>query len=302
MSETPPSQHPRAVGFVGLAGRPNVGKSTLLNRLVGQKVSIVSDRPQTTREQICGIYTDERLQAVLVDVPGIIAAETDPFNQSLMYTVAQSLSRCDLVLHLRDARRPDLAEDNAVAEMIQATGKPVWLVWNKVDAVKSTRPVAASLGELPYGKIFSISAKTGRGVDRLLEAVAETLPQGPLLYDPEQVSDRDLRFLAAELVREKLFRYLGQEIPYGTIAVTEQFEEERAGKAYLRITIVTDRQAHKPIIVGHRGAMLKKIGQLARHDIEQLLDREVYLELFVKVMPKWRRNPELLREFGLKTR
>ena len=293
---------PRAVGFVGLAGRPNVGKSTLLNRLVGQKISIVSDRPQTTREQICGIYTDAKLQAVLVDVPGIIPNDADTFNQSLMHTVATALAGCDLVLHMRDARRPGLPEDIAVGEMIRATGKPVWLVWNKVDAVRSGRPTAAELGDLPYARIFSISAKTGRGVPDLLAAVAEVLPVGPLLYDADQVCDRDLRFLAAEMVREKLFRYLGQEIPYGTIAVTEQFDEDRAGKAYLRITIVTDRQAHKPIILGHGGAMLKKIGQAARRDIEQLLEREVYLELFVKVTPKWRRNSELLREFGLKQR
>ena len=287
----------RPVGFVGLAGVPNVGKSTLVNRLVGQKISIVSDRPQTTRERISGVFTDERMQAVLVDIPGILDAQ-DKFNQALMDCAAEGLKGCDLVLHLRDARRPHGPEDAPVRELIRKSGRPAWLVWNKVDKAGGLFP--AGEDATAYARTFGISAKTGRGVEKLLVALAEVLPRGPLMYDPEQICDRDLRFLAAEMVREKVFRYLGAEIPYSTAAVTEVFDEEREGKVYIQVTILTERAAHKPIIVGHQGAMLRKIGTAARREIENLCDRPVYLELWVKVRPKWRRNESVLKELGLK--
>jgi len=284
--------------LVGLAGIPNVGKSTLVNRLVGQKVSIVSDRPQTTRERVCGILTDARMQAVLVDIPGILDPK-DKFNQALMEWAEVGLRGCALILHLRDARRPDDPADEPVREMIRRSRKPVWLVWNKIDRTPGKMFLSGSEG-LPYRKVLGLSAKTGRGVPALLDALAESLPQGELLYDPEQVCDRELRFLAAELVREKLFRYLGEEIPYATATVTETFDESPPEKVYIRIVILTEREAHKPIILGDHGAMIKKIGQSARLEMEKLLGRPVYLDLWVKVREKWRKNDFQLAELGLK--
>jgi GTP-binding protein Era len=289
---------PRATGFVGLAGVPNVGKSTLVNKIVGQKVSIVSDRPQTTRERICGIFTGERLQVALVDIPGILDPK-DRFNESLMAWAELGIAGCDLVLHLRDARRPKDPADLPVQDMVRRSAKPVWLVWNKIDRVPG-KMFPAHCEDLPYQKVFGIAAKSGRGVPELVEALALTLPRGPLMYDPEQVCDRDLRFLVAELVREKLFRYLGQEIPYATAAVTEQFDEERGEKLYLRVDILTERKAHKPIILGRDGEMIKKIGQAARREIETLCGRPVYLELWVRIAPKWRKNEQQLLELGLR--
>jgi GTP-binding protein Era len=286
------------MGFAGLAGVPNVGKSTLVNRLIGQKISIVSDRPQTTRERICGIYSDEAAQMVLVDIPGILEPR-DAFNQALMETAAQGLKGCDLILHLRDARRPDDPADLPVQTMIRRSGQPVWLVWNKLDRAPGKMYRAASAGQ-EYQRIFGISAKTGRGMSELLAALREALPEGPPLYDKDQLSDRDLRFLAAELVREKLFRYLGEEIPYALVTYTEEFDEARGEKIYLAVTIMTERAAHKPIIIGKGGAMLKKIGQAARGEIETLCQRPVYLDLRVKVHPRWRKDIHQLIELGLK--
>jgi GTP-binding protein Era len=310
------------VGYVGLAGAPNVGKSTLVNRIVGQKICVVSDRPQTTRARTLGILTDARMQAIFVDIPGILTPR-DRFNEALMECAADGLRRCDLVLHLRDARRREgrrgAAIDDPVIEMIRRGGRPVWLVWNKVDRVagklwtvdptegprangEDSEKLGSSAGAchpLTYRRVFGLSAKTGRGVQRLLDALAESLPAGELRYDPDQLCDRDLRFLAAELVREKLLRYLGAEIPYATATLTETFDEHRGEKVYIRIVILTERAAHKPIIIGHKGAMLQKIGQAARLDLERMLDRPVFLELWVKVWPHWRRSPSRLVELGL---
>lgn len=287
---------PRHVGFVGLAGAPNVGKSTLLNRLVGQKISIVSDRPQTTRQQISGILTNEHVQAILVDIPGILAAD-DKFNRALVETAEQGLAGCDMVLHLRDVRREYDPNDEPVVELLRRSGKPIWLVWNKID--RRTRMLPPTPADLPYREVYAISGKTGAGLDELLAGLTKALPFGPLLYDPEQVSDRDLRYMAGELVREKLFRYLGQEIPYGTATEVETFDEERE-KVLIRVLILTERENHKAIIIGQGGQMLKKVGQAARIEIEQLVGRPIFLELWVKVRPAWRKDDRQLKRLGLK--
>lgn len=300
----PPSLHPRPVGFVGLAGAPNVGKSTLVNHLIGQKISIVSDRPQTTRERVCGIYTDENLQAVLVDIPGIMGKQQagDPFNRSLLECASQSLADCEVVLHLRDARRRIDPVDEPVRALLARTNRPRWLVWNKLDRVPS-RMFHGDLecDGLTYERVFGISARTGKGLPKLLEALASILPTGPLLYDPDQLCDRDLRFLASELVREKLFRYLGEEVPYGLATQTEVFDENNPEKVVIRVLILTEREAHKPIIIGHGGAMLRRVGQAARLELEKLTGRPVFLELWVKVRAKWRKNNRILEELGLKS-
>lgn len=291
---------PRHVGFVGLAGAPNVGKSTLLNRFVGQKISIVSDRPQTTRQQVSGIYTNEHVQAIFVDIPGILATG-DKFNRALVETAEQGLSGCDMVLHLRDIRRPIDIEDEPVLELLRRSRKPVWLVWNKIDRrpERAGRALPPTPADLPYQQVYAISGKTGAGIDELIAGLAKALPFGPLLYDPEVLSDRDLRFMAGELVREKLFRYLGQEVPYGTATEVENFDESR-DKVVIRVLILTERESHKAIIIGQGGQMLKKIGQAARLEIEELIERPVFLELWVKVKPAWRKDDRQLKRLGLK--
>ncbi len=297
----------RPVGFVGLAGAPNVGKSTFVNRLVGQKISIVSDRPQTTRERVCGIYTDDRLQVVLVDIPGIMdqTQAHDPFNRALLETAERALIDCDLVLHLRDGRHPDDPRDEAVRVLLKNVSRPKWLIWNKIDRTPGrlwpAAPPSHEIYRLQYDRVLGISAKTGRGFTSLLDFLIQTLPRGPLLYDQDQLSDRDLRHLAAELVREKLFRYLGEELPYQLATFTEKFDEGNREKIVIQVTILTEREAHKPIIIGEGGRMLKKIGQAARVELERLFERPVFLELWVKVRPKWRQNERLLVELGLKS-
>lgn len=288
----------RRVGYIGLAGAPNVGKSTLVNRLVGQKISIVSDRPQTTRERLCGILTDDRMQAIFVDIPGITDPK-DKLGDVLLGWALYGLKNCDLVWHLRDARREASPDDPKVIEMIQEAGKPAWLLWNKIDRVKGWE-MPPLPDDLPYARQFAISGLRGDGIDEILDALAETLPPGPLLFEDDQVSDRDLRFLVAELVREQLFRNLGQEVPYGLATQTEVFEENPAGKTLIRVVIYTEREAHKPIIIGKGGEMLKKIGARARAEIERLLDAPVFLELWVKVRPKWRSDEQQLTRFGLR--
>jgi GTP-binding protein Era len=288
----------KGVGFVGLAGEPNVGKSTLVNRLVGQKISIVSDRPNTTRQKICGIYTDARLQAVFVDLPGLLEPG-DKLNEVLMDNARFGLKGCDVIWHLRDARGASEKFDQFSVEMIRETGLPVWLIWNKIDKARGTQGPDGR-EPLSYDKRFSISARTGNGLDCLLDELAEHLPEGPLLFDRDQVTDRDMRFLAAELVREQLFRHLGREVPYATATFTESFEEDRPDKIMIRIVIMTERKAHKPILIGQGGRMLKKIGQSARLEIERMTGRPVYLDLWVKVRPGWRRDELRLMELGLK--
>lgn len=289
-------------GFVGMAGTPNVGKSTLVNRLVGQKISIVSKRPQTTRERVAGILTDEKMQAVLLDLPGIIEPR-DAFNEAIVNNAAQGLTDCDLILHICDARRGYQEEVAPVEALLRHSKAPVWLIWNKLDRLPSrelSRRHDPPVGAPVYGKTFAISAKTGRGVDKLAEAMRDALPEGVPFYDPEQVCDRNLRFMAAELVREKLFRFLGEELPYATATWTEEFDENRGPKVYINVVIQVERPTQKPMVIGHEGQLIKRIGESARREIEGLMDRPVYLDLWVKVRPKWRKNEHELIRLGYK--
>lgn len=292
------------VGFVGLAGCPNVGKSTLVNRLIGQKISIVSRRPQTTRERINGIYSDDKTQIVFLDLPGIMTPQ-DRFNEVLVENAEEGLADCDLILHMCDARRGFSDEELPVIERLRKTNLPVWLIWNKFDRLPSRKLSDRHQpppGAPEYERTFTISAKHGQQVEGLLESIREVLPEGHPYYDPEMVCDRNLRFLASEMVREKLFRFLGEELPYATATETEEFDEERGGKTYIRVTIYVERESQKPMVIGKNGLMLKKIGEAARKEIEALCDAAVYLELWVKVRPKWRKNEMELLRLGLKNR
>jgi GTP-binding protein Era len=286
-------------GFVGLAGAPNAGKSTLLNRLVGQKVAIVSRRPQTTRHRVGGIVTEPGFQLILVDTPGILATE-DSFNRSLVAVAEESLKGCDLIVHLRSPDTAGGEDEQRVIDSLRAIGRPVIEVWNKMDLEGEQAPEIAT--GIDYAASFKISALTGMGIEKLKEELAARLPEGPLLYPEDDVSDRDLRFLAPEIVREKIFSLLKQEVPYGIATWTEEWEDRPEGKTYVRVVIQTEREAHKQIIIGEGGAMIKKIGQMARPEIEELSGGSVFLDLWVKVKPKWRKDASELERLGLKPR
>lgn len=282
-------------GFVGLAGVPNVGKSTLLNRLIGQKVSITSRAPQTTRNRVCGILTDEKMQAIFVDVPGILATE-EAFNLRLVQCARSALAGCDLILHLRSADTQNQENEEQVRKVLDRAGVPVWEVWNKID-LKKNRPDPA-ITENAYAKSFEVSAKTGRGLDRMRAEIREALPPGPMLYPEGDLSDRDLRFLCAEFVREQLFRQLRQEVPYGIATWVDRWEERDDGRIYMRVTIQTEREAHRRIILGAKGATIKAVGSAARREIERLCEAPVFLDLWVHIVPKWRSKPLELKRLG----
>ncbi len=289
-------------GFVGLAGVPNVGKSTLVNALIGQKVSIVSRSAQTTRHRVCGILTDKSMQAVLVDVPGILDARDD-FNSGLVRCAAQGLLDCDLILHLRSTDTLKLEDESRAIEILKSFGRPIFEIWTKVDLKKGPRPEEMPRPDLAYAGRLRVSARTGRGLSELTGAIGEALPRGPLLYPEDDLSDRDLRFLCAEIVREKVFRLMRQEIPYGVATWVEDWKEPQheGGKLVIRMTIQTDREAHKRMIVGSKGTTLRRIGSEARTEIEGLVGQDVFLELWVRVKAGWRKSPTELERLGLNT-
>lgn len=291
-----PQAEVRRSGLVGLAGVPNAGKSTLVNRILGRKISIVSSCPQTTRHRICGIWTDAPAQAVLVDLPGILETG-DKFNGSLVSCAGESLNGCDFVLHVRTTRSAGSPDEEQVGRLLQKIRKPVWQVWNKIDVAPPV-PTESKHG-LDYARSFAVSAKTGRGIERLKAALKEALPEGPWLYPPEDLSDRDMRFLAAERVREKLFLYLQKELPYGIATWTETWENREGAKPLVRVVIQTERESHKRIIIGKGAEMLKKIGSAARREIEDLYGEGIFLELFVRVKPNWRKDEDELSRLEL---
>lgn len=287
---------PTRAGFIGLAGAPNVGKSTLVNRLVGQKLAIVSACPQTTRHRLRAIWTEGETQAVLVDVPGILET-AEKFNLALVSCAEEGLKDSDLLLHLRTARTAGTPDDTRTREVLKSLETEVWQIWNKIDQAPPNAPDPDELAL--YERTFFISAKTGRGVGALKKALLNAMPESPWLYPEDDLTDRDLRFLAAERVREKVFLYLQKEIPYSVATWTEAWEERRAGKTYVRIVIQAERESHKRIIIGKGGEMLRRIGSAARREIENLYGGRLFLELFVRVKPHWRRDDEELKKLEL---
>ncbi len=290
-------------GFAAILGKPNAGKSTLMNRLVGEKVAIVSPKPQTTRDRINGIRSDERSQIIFVDMPGLVEPR-DRLNEALVENIRQALDGVDLVIHLVDVTDPEPMAPPA-PEILGAIEVPVLAAINKIDRVPRGFDLEKRLAEKPgwiepdrYEEILQISATEGRGLDALLEAVFERLPEGPPLYDPEELTDRDLRWLSGEIVREKVFLLLGEELPYSIAVETEEFREREDGKWFIRVVIYVERDSQKGIVIGSGGQMLKKIGQAARGEVEALAGMAVYLELWVKVRKNWRKKENELRRFG----
>jgi len=287
-------------GFVALVGRPNVGKSTLLNHLVGQKISITSRRPQTTRHRICGIKTNAEGQIVFVDTPGIHASQKRAMNRYLNRAAISALLDVDVIVWLVD-RPMWLPEDELVLERIKSAAVPVILVINKVDRLEDKALLLPFLEEAAARRAFAdlipVSALKGANLDVLERKIIELLPEGEPIYPDDQVTDKPERFFAAEVIREKLLRSLSQEVPHALTVEIEQFKSE-GGLTRIGAVIWVEREGQKAIIIGRSGEMLKKVGERARHELERLLDRKVYLELWVKVKKGWSDDERALHSLG----
>lgn len=288
-------------GFVALAGKPNVGKSTLMNAFLGQKIAIVSPKPQTTRTRILGILTRPDAQVIFVDTPGV----HDPHHklgEFMVETAAQTIADADVVLFLVDASQPPSQEDDQLAEMIAESAQgPVILGLNKMDLLPPERVqehVEAYLALGQFQDWILLSATRGDNRDLLLERIIAALPVGPRYYPQEQVTDQHLRALAAELIREQVLHFTHQEVPHSVAVQVLRFEEREAGPTYIEAHIFVEKDSQKGIVIGRGGRMLKQIGRAARREIERLLEQQVYLDLWVKVRYKWRRNERELRRLG----
>lgn len=286
-------------GFAGIIGMPNVGKSTLLNQIIGQKIAIISDKPQTTRDKILAIYTTEEEQIVFTDTPGI----HKPHNRLGEYMVKvanESMQDMDVLLFLVDVTRNIQETERRIAESIGKTGVPCILVMNKIDLVQKEKllPLIADYSNLyDFDVIVPISAKTGDGAEILLEKIKEYLQPGPKFYYDDMVTDQQEKQIAAEIIREKLLWMLDKEVPHGiAIEIEKMQEQEKITKIYA--SIYCEKASHKGIIIGKNGDMLKKVGAMARTDIEKMLEKKVYLELWVKVKTDWRNNNHMIRNFG----
>ena len=286
-------------GYIAIVGRPNVGKSTLLNAFVGEKISIVSRKAQTTRHRITGIRTDADAQYVFVDTPGFQTQHTNALNRAMNRGVTQALSDVDVVLFVVEAGRFD-AKDRAVLKLLPED-RPVILVINKTDRLKDKStllPFLAEVGNLrPFAAVVPVSATSGKQLDDLLKETRKNLPHKELLFSEDELTDKSSRFIASEYIREKLFRLLGDELPYSTTVEIEKFEEE-GDLRRIFAAIVVDRAGHKGIVIGKGGETLKRIASEARQDMERLFGAKVYLEVWVKVKSGWTDDERLLRSLG----
>lgn len=302
-------------GFVALIGRPNAGKSTLLNQVLGQKVAIVSDKPQTTRTKIQGIYTDEKMQAIFFDTPGLHKPRHklgDYMNKAAEVTFGD----VDIICYLVDVSQPFGGGEAHICRQLAETvkpGKPVFLLLNKIDLLQNEqgeplsdeelmaaalRAAAPYLKKLDFACVLPISAKNGLGVEELLAALGRSLPQGPRYYDDEQLTDQPERQIMAEIIREKIFLAVREEIPHAVAVSINQYQRRDNGMLYLEAMIFVERDSQKGIIIGKGGAMLRSIGKAAREEIEGLFGEQLYLELRVKVKKDWRDDAWLLKTLG----
>lgn len=286
-------------GYIAIVGRPNVGKSTLLNRLVGEKISIVSRKAQTTRHRITGILTKDDAQFVFVDTPGFQTKFSNALNRSMNRGVTQTLSDVDVVLFVVEAGRYDI-KDKAVVRLLPKD-RPVILVVNKTDQLKDRAALLPFLSEVSadhdYAAIVPVSAAKGRQTEDLLSEAKKHLPNDGLMFPEDDLTDKSERFLASEYIREKVFRLLGDELPYATAVEIEKFEVEGELRRIFA-AIVVDRDGHKAIVIGKGGDQLKRIATEARHDMERLFGGKVYLEVWVKVKSGWNDDERLLKSLG----
>jgi GTP-binding protein Era len=284
-------------GVVPIIGRPNVGKSTLLNRLVGEKIAIVSPKPQTTWNRILGVKTLPDAQILFVDTPGIHDVPSK-LNRAMLQAAKGALHDADVILHMVESPDPFPEGERLVWELLQGISTPVILVINKID-VRGMDADCAIAPPFPYARIMQISALVGTGVDRLTDEIIALLPSGPPYYPEEAVTDQTERFMAREIIREKIFLLTRQEIPYSSAVVVEEFKEREDGMIMIRAAINVEKESQKGILIGKGGKKLKEIGSQARMEIQELLGARVYLDLWVRVQKDWTKKDHTLREFGL---
>ena len=288
-------------GFIALAGRPNVGKSTLLNAIVGEKLAITSRKPQTTRNRITGILNRDDGQFIFLDTPGIHDART-PLNRSMVKAAVSAFGEVDLILLLVEADRGYDPGDGLILDRLQAVAVPVFLVVNKIDLVEKPKllPLIDRFrGLRDFREIVPVSAATGDGVGLLLERIRDAMPEGPKLFPDDLFTDQSERFIAAEIVREKILQLTHREIPYAAAVTVDSFkEDEEKNRIRITATITVEKDSQKGILIGRGGRMLKEIGTQARLEMERFFAAKVFLELFVRVRKDWTKDPRWLKEFG----
>ncbi|MCV6589582.1 MAG: GTPase Era [Marinobacterium sp.] len=288
-------------GFVAIVGRPNVGKSTLMNRILGQKLSITSRKPQTTRHQIVGIHTEDGLQVIYVDTPGLHKNQEKALNRYMNKAATEALRGVDVVVFIVD-RTAWTEEDQLVLEKLQHADCPVILAVNKVDQLEDKNSLLPQLqalsDKMTFATIVPISAKQGSNVEQLQAEVEKHIPDGMHMYDEDQLTDRSSRFVCSEIVREKLMRNLGDEVPYGTTVEIEEFYYDEDGLLVISALVLVEREGQKRIVIGPKGGRMKTIGRDARKDMEELFDTQVLLNLWVKVRRGWADDERALRSLG----
>ena len=286
-------------GFIAIVGRPNVGKSTLLNTLVGHKISITSRKPQTTRHRITGIHTDEFAQSIFVDTPGFQTEHTNALNQAMNKSVTEALNSVDAVLFVLEAGHYD-ERDKQVLKLLPDT-RPVILVINKIDTLEDKAALLPFIEriakEFAFKEIIPVSAEKGSQLEDLRVAIRPYLPEGPLLFDADDLTDRNERFLAAEIIREKIFRLLGEEVPYATTVMIEQFTQE-GNLRRIHASVIVDKAGQKAILIGKGGEKMKAISTQARHDMERLFEGKVFLQVWVKVKSGWADDIRAIKSYG----
>lgn len=289
-------------GFVAIVGRPNVGKSTLMNHLIGQKIAIMSDKPQTTRNKIHGVYTTDGAQIVFLDTPGIHKPNSK-LGEHMMKSAESALGEVEAVLFLTDVTEELGGGDRYIIERLKKVDTPVILVMNKIDKVhpKALLPIIEKYRKLhDFTEVVPISALSGNNVSTLLEQLLKYLPEGPQYYPEDQVTDHPEQFVCAELVREKILHMTREEIPHSIAVQIEDMRVQENGVVYIGAVIYVERDSQKGIIIGKKGALLKEVGQQARKDIEQLLGSKTFLELWVKVKKDWRNQERVLKDLGFR--
>lgn len=290
-------------GFISIIGRPNVGKSTFLNRVVGQKIAIMSDKPQTTRNKVQGVVTTDNSQMVFIDTPGIHKPK-HKLGDFMVKSARNTLKEVDVIMFMVNANEPIGGGDKFIIDLLQNTETPVFLVINKIDLVHPDdllTTITSYTKEYDFAEIVPLSALNGNNVKRLMETLTKYLPEGPKYYPDDQVTDHPERFIISELIREKVLHLTREEIPHSVAVVIEKIaRDEERDMVDVAATIIVDRDSQKGIVIGKKGALLKEIGTKARRDIEMLLGSKVFLELWVKVQKDWRNKPGHLREFGFR--
>ncbi|MDZ7264034.1 MAG: GTPase Era [candidate division KSB1 bacterium] len=301
-SQTTAITTPFKAGYVALIGAPNVGKSTLMNALLGQKLSIVTPKPQTTRHRILGILTGADFQIIFLDTPGLLIPRYK-LQEIMVKTIRSAIAEADVLLFMVEPDYPVPQPTISFLTEVQQSGKPLVLAINKIDTVLKDNllPIIDSYARhFHLSTIIPISALKADGLDDLQKVLIELLPEGMPFYPEDMITDHPERFFVAEIIREKVFQHYGEEIPYSTSVGIEEFSEREQGKDYIRAVIYVEKQSQKGIIIGKQASALKRIGQLAREEIELFLQRPVFLEIFVKVKEKWRQKEMVLRELGYK--